>query len=495
MGTKTSDLTALTGANTATGDLLAIVDVSDATMAPSGTTKKITRDELKTALLAAPGPIGATTPAAGAFTTLTIGGIPVMPAVNNIGVAGGIGFGVGIAPELPTGMSPLPGTYDQSSANYGNYQYSDGSVMVWVPAFWYKYGTGANGFAVNVCDVKSYATYADVTTAAAAGYALHRAFYNGGAIKTGFFVDKYLCSRNGSVASSLANGIVLSSAIRGGLTDTPFSIVGAANAFYGTFAAAKTRGASFHPKTMFQNGALALLSLAHGSASTSTTYCAWYSSGATNFPKGNNNNALGDVNDGTILYTWDGNATYAGCGKTGSANYPAKVAHNGQACGVMDLNGLVWEIAPIGLTSNGTNFYLLNTAVDVATITASNTLATDCWGATGLAAMYTSLGATYGALTASNTNKVFGAAAQVLSEATSGAAWAMAGAGIPLVGGVGGSNQFGNDYMYDSRPNELCLLSGASWGDSTNAGVFALHCGADRGGSSDTFGFRSALYL
>ena len=69
-----SGLTALTGANTATGDLLEIVDVSDTTMAATGTNKKITRDEMKTALLVAPGPIGGTTPAAGSFTTLAASG-------------------------------------------------------------------------------------------------------------------------------------------------------------------------------------------------------------------------------------------------------------------------------------------------------------------------------------------------------------------------------------------------------------------------------------
>ena len=155
----------------------------------------------------------------------------------------------------------------------------------------------------------------------------------------------------------------------------------------------------------------------------------------------------------------------------------------------------MWEITPFGLTSNGTNFYLLNTAVDVNTITASNTLATDCWGATGLAAMYTDIGTTYGALTASSSNKIFGSAAQVLSEATSGTAWAMAGAGVPLVGGVGGSNQFGSDYMYDARPNEMCPMAGGYWNLSSNAGVWSLYCSYARRSTNEFFGCRSALYL
>lgn len=460
--TKISALTALTGADLANDDAFAVVDTS------ATATKKITFAELK---------------------------LGILGAINNIGTAGQQGFGVGIAPSLPTNMAKLYGTEDPASDNYGNYQYTDGSIMVYVPAFYYKYGTGANGFALNVCDIKPFSQYADVATANAAGYALHRAFYNGGTIRPGFFVDKYLCSKNGSIASSLKNGVVLSSTTRGGLASTPFSSIGQADAFYGVIGGAKTRGASFHPKTMFQNAALALLANAHGGASTNTTYNAWYSASSTNFPKGNNNNALGDTNDGTIAYVWDGNATYAGCGKTGSANFFSKTTHNGQNCGVADLNGLVWEIEPFGLTSNGTNFFLLNTAVDVTTITASNTLATDCWGATGLAAMYTDIGTTYGPLTASATNKVFGAAVQVLSEATSGTAWAMAGAGIPLLGGVGGSNQFGNDYFYDARPNEMCPFRGGGWDSGSAAGVWAHHCSASRGTSSARYGWRSALYL
>ena len=415
--------------------------------------------------------------------------------VNHIGVPGQQGFGVGIAPGLPANMAKLYGTEDPASDAYGNYQYSDGSIMCYVPAFFYKYGTGANGLALNLADIRAFGYFADVATANAAGYALHRAFYNGGTIRPGFFVDKYLVSKNGSIASSLKNGVVLSSAIRGGLANTPFSALGQADTFYGAIGVAKTRGAAFHVKTQFQNAALALLANAHGSASTGTTYNAWYSAGATNFPKGNNNNALGDAQDASIAYVWDGNATYAGCGKTGSANFFAKTTHNGQNCGVADLNGLVWEITPFGLTASATNYFLLNASVDVTSITSGNTLATDAWGAAGLAAMYTDIGTTYGPLTGSNTNKTFGSAAQVLSEATSGTAWAMAGASVPLLAGVGGSNQFGNDFMYDARPNEMCPRAGGGWNGSSDAGVWALVCSYVRGDSGVVYGLRAALYL
>ncbi len=408
--------------------------------------------------------------------------------VNSIGTPGQLGFGVGIAPEIPTGFAAMTGTTDPASANYGNYQFSDGSVMVYIPAFFYKYGTGSNGLAVNVVDVKPYGFFTDVAAANAQGYALHRAFYNGGAIRPGVFVDKYQCSNNGGIASSIRNGNPLSS----NSAHNPFSgLTGApSNIYAGAINAAKTRGTRFFCNTQFIGAALALLANAHASASTNTTYCAWYMAGA-NFPKGNNNNALGDANDATIAYVSDG---YSNAGKTGSANFPAKVSHNGQLSGVMDLNGNMWEIR-LGLTSNGTNYYLLKTSVDVGTITSGNTLATDAWGATGLAAIYDNIGATYESMQATSSFKNIGAAGQVLSAATSGTAWAAAGAGIPLSTGTGGSNQFGNDGLWDYRPNELCVISGGSWYAGSDAGVWALLLNNVRGDSGANVGFRAASYL
>lgn len=48
--TKISALTTITGANTATGDIFPLVDISDTTMAASGTDKSITRAQLLAAL-------------------------------------------------------------------------------------------------------------------------------------------------------------------------------------------------------------------------------------------------------------------------------------------------------------------------------------------------------------------------------------------------------------------------------------------------------------
>lgn len=417
--------------------------------------------------------------------------------VNHIGTAGGPGFGVGICPALPSGFVGLPGHDVMGHDNYGNYQYSDGSIMCWIPAFYYKYGTGSNGLAVNAVDIKAHSAYVDVAAANADGFALHRAFYDGGIEQAGFFVDKYQCSNNGGIASSLKNGNPLSSAA----AHNPFSgLTGApADAFYGALLAAKTRGANFFCNSRFIQAALALLSLAHANASTSATFCAWYGT-TTNFPKGNNNNALADISDTTVKWQPDG---YQNCGKTGSAGYGggagnvfAKSTHNGQNCGVADLNGNMWEVN-LGLTSDGTNLYILNTAVAMKNVTGGNTLATDAWGATGIAAQYASLGATYESLVKANAWVLYGSAGQVLSAAVSGTAWAMAGAGIALAGGTGGSNAFGLDGCYQPAAwlNELCPVSSGYWSDGSGAGGWAFYLDVARGGSSALIGFRSAMYL
>lgn len=418
--------------------------------------------------------------------------------INNIGVPGAAGFGVGVCPSPPVGFAGLPGYWYSLDDNYGNYQYTDGSIMCWVPAFFYKWGTGSNGLDVNVVDIKPRSAYLTVADANAAGYALHRAFYDGGQEQVGFFVDKYQCSNNGGIASSIKNGNPLSSNSAhnpfAGLTGAP------ANAYYGAIAAAKTRGAAFFCNSRFIRAALALLSYAHAQASTSTTYCAWYSAGTTNFPKGNNNNALADTDDTAVKWQSDG---YLSCGKTGSAGYGggagnvfAKSTHNGQNCGVADLNGNMWEIN-LGLTSDGTNLYLLNTAVALKDVTGGNTLATDAWGAAGLAALYTSLGATYESLTKANGWVLYGSAGQVLSAALSGTAWGVAGAGIPLTGGTGGKNAFGLDGNYQPAawPNEMCQFSSGNWNIGSYAGVWAFTLNYARGNSSGGVGFRSASYL
>lgn len=495
--------------------------------------------------------------------------------VNDIGTPGMIGFGAGICPEIAAGYSALPGTFTLGSPEYGNYRYSDGSIMVWVPAFYYRIGHANNPtyeqYGANSIDVKPFSHFVSVVEANDAGYALHRAFYDGGDIVPGFMFDKYGCSNNSGTASSIKNGDPLSS----GSAHNPFSDLDGspANNYSGAIAAAKTRGSQFFPCSRFQIGALALLSLAHGQAAKSAAACAWFDpAGVTNFPKGNNNNALGDINDPTVSYLHDG---YVGgnSAKTGSGLPFAKTTHNGQACGIADLNGNMYSISlgmtciaatksitaagqtnPVTLTIashgyssgdklliasvggmtqindrifeitvvdtntislngvNGTGFsaytsggiatkgqlYATKTSVKMEDYTDGNTLATDHWGATGVAATMDAIDLPLRTDYPNNgINQRFGNAAnQVLAGDVSGDNWARTGLAVPLLDGLStsGTSQFGQDSYVQYIRNELCVVSGFHWAGGSYAGVFGAVLGHDRARSAADVGLRCASY-
>jgi len=418
-------------------------------------------------------------------------------AVNNIGVAGQPGFGVGICPgPLPSGVAGLSGYTDPMSDNYGNYVDASGSVMVWIPAFYYKYGNGTNGLTSNAVDIKPFNAFDGVSSANASGYALHRAFYDGG-VRDGVFVDKFACSN--SAGNNVSGGIFVS--VKNGVpcdTDGSQSGVGAIlgvggiNNYGRVQQAAKSRGANYHSISVFIAKALALLSLAHANASTNTAFCAWYLPTA-NFPKGCNNNALGDTNDPALSFASAGSGANPGKNRAGSANLFARTTHNGQNCGVSDVNGTIWNVA-FGLTSDGTNYYALKPSVRMRDLTGNDaTSSTSFFGSAGITANYDSLGATIGQATASNSTKIMGSTLPVLYSDVSGANWQAAGAGIPI--NVGGTNQFGNDGFFDFRPNEMCPLVGAHWDVGSSAGVWALNLNVVRTFSGANVGGRAALYL
>jgi hypothetical protein len=281
-------------------------------------------------------------------------------------VPGQEGFGVGICPsnKLPAGMV--------STREYGNYQYKDGSIMCWIPRFYYRIAHASNPtystYALNSVDIKGIDFFANTTDANTAGYALHRAFIDGGIEKDGFFVDKYKCSKNvsglGYIASSIPSALPLSTAAAHNPIADLTLVQGSttlSNYYYHTLEAPHHRdgidgnvnaNSIFFCCSKFIHSALGMLSLAHGQAATSTSSCAWYNT-TYNYPKGCNNDALKDIDDTSVIWKTDG---YLNCGKTGSAGYDggvgnvfAKSTHNGQNSGVADVNGLMYETS-IGIT-------------------------------------------------------------------------------------------------------------------------------------------------
>lgn len=259
---------------------------------------------------------------------------------TGIGDPGGVGFGVGVCANIPTGFVPMEGHTDPYSDNYGNYTYSDGSIMVWIPAFYVKWGNGTNGVPMNQPSVKDKSFFTDEASANAEGYVMHRAFIDGGLVKDGIFVDKY----SGSV--SVDNTHISSRKNVGPISSTSSNLAswGKPNSGLGLMGAAKLRGNGFSPLTFFVYNALATLSLAHASNSVSTQYCAWY--GATkNYPRGVNVNSTANPSletDSARVYrdSYPGGFYFM---RYGSWSVKGISSHNGQESGVQELVGQVEE--------------------------------------------------------------------------------------------------------------------------------------------------------
>lgn len=228
--------------------------------------------------------------------------------------AGTLGFGVGICPEniSKLGMDPLPGYDDVKNNNYGNYIHrvndtSTNSVQVW--------------------DVNDHECPSSAI--------LHRAFINGGKEKSGFFCDKYICSPDAAntMGISVKNGSVLSLSTSAYFTNRTSQLANCSGRLDDAITASRARGAGFQCMSVFQLGALRLLTLAHAQASKSNEFNAWYdSSGQHNLPKGATNGSGKD--DDRPNGTWQ-------YGLTGSCSVFAESTHNGQNSGIADLKGIL----------------------------------------------------------------------------------------------------------------------------------------------------------
>lgn len=143
-------------------------------------------------------------------------------------------------------------------------------------------------------------------------------------------------------------------------------------------------------------------------------------------------------------------------------------------------------------------FYGLKPSVDIATVTSGATLATDHWGAAGVAALFDELpmawrtdypnngfGQRYG----NGANAVFG-----LTTATDRARTM---AGMPTSGGVSGSGSsaMGTDWFYQYLINQLCARSRGYWSHGSFAGGRFRYLYGARSFANDYVGFAASVYL
>ena len=432
---------------------------------------------------------------------------------NYIGVPGTMGFGIGIYPTasspLPEGFSEMEGTRIVGHTNYGNYQYKDGSVMCWIPKFYFKWSTG------NVIEIASDLDYENETEAEKDNFLLHRAFIDGGVIKTGFFYDKYF----NSIGYDLRPV-----SVRGGIPfnfnpDSPYSypninIMFPQNSHLIEFS--KRRGKGFFTTSIYMHGALAFLSLAHGIASTEEYHCAWYGNTSTRFPKGCNNNELGDTNDRSIKY--DPVEEGSPMPKTGTGFPFAKTTHNGQDSGIADLNGCRNEKV-IGYTQISDSYnddrvtggdsdtgFLLKDIIKISELTG-------LWGrdngemnafgpSSHIGALYDRLGAD--SFRSLEDLKYGNGEVEVFRNATfRSEQWLGYCAGLPFndnsVNSNGtstsGTSKYGTDeYNLAARVANCSARVGGTYDSTTKAGIFAMNMAKPHFDSTEKDGYRCAYY-
>lgn len=415
---------------------------------------------------------------------------------QTIGVAGQQGFGVGVYGGDPAdltamGLSPMQGCENPASENHGNYKHTNGSIMCCVPAFCYRLGNsnapsysrdGDNALEIKgASEFPQFAhnkAFVDGDADFGNGWILHRAFVDGGKMKNCFFMDKYLCSNNGSGQAASIKNADWSMCIDVSLYYSTM-IFGGDGVGYDAITFSRARGDHYSLTTVYQWSAMAMLSLAHGQAATSTSYCAWYDpTYNTNYPKGATTDSLTDISDSSIMYT--AHAYNPFLAKTGSSNNAKKVSHNGQLCGIMDVAGMGSQLS-IGATNKSDGIVgLMKLNVSAHDFTLSNRIDN-------------SLHETFSTAFRDGDKHFSG-----LRSGKSGTInWASCGV-IPFETKL--SVLFGEDQYREYSASDIGLKMGlgSSWG--TPAGVF---CRSFRGygptgtswtSSSPYFGFRTAGY-
>ena len=399
--------------------------------------------------------------------------------IYSLGQPGEIGFGVATAKAewlAPLGLTALDGHDRKTSPNYGNYMHmASGAILVCIPKHYYKITNNIFEFSDTL----------------KTGFVIDRSFLNGdglgGTIELpAIFVAKYGLTKNGTKASAERYKDPLSCAAAhnpiSALDGTPTNTQG------GFYKAVKTLDVKAILTPIFHYTMLARMAKAHGEASS--IYACAYVDVKPLQPKGCNNNALGDTNDANVVYTTSG---YSNCGLTGSGVPFAKTTHNGQACGVADLNGNMWEVASGFIRTNANGFLVFKDTVDIRIITDDGNGATGAYNIAHYDPI--DLSSVIGAQNAwtyfgNANNQVFG-----FSTDKNTATYKQTAIGIPLAAGIGGTVEFGNDGLYRALVDQLSVLVGGDWIGAAISGVFAMHLYGARSNSNVYSGGRASFLV
>ena len=470
-----------------------------------------------------------------------------------IGLAGLRGFGVGCCrPELlPDDITTMPGTYDRFSPNYGNYIHvPSASIVCFIPSHYIDIQAPGN------TDAPNYGTRVVISGTQSGNNVLAKAFRNGGGSLAGVFVDKYQgsnCLPDGSGRPNSTDGlpgtlpssggilasrplhwpvsaIVLSTTLR-----SPFSLLTSqalnpsqgtpADNYGGVWAACRSRGVDWHPVPIWLRIHLGYLALSHAQAllttggtpvSGATANSAWMDV-APYAPKGNNNNAGADVNKTSLVFSrtdvagannvsgfaGEASRAFTGAARIGTLSAVEHTTHNGQLCGIVDVNGNQWDVTP-GLTNVGgvNSGYKVFSDLDDYTTVSGNAGITGAANVISLAADTGDNGVWW-----TDANAWIYLIPHVGGTYHPSSTWsanttrkAMAECGLPRQAGTSvtqtSTNIFGGDGLFRHHVNDLFPRVGGNWFVGASAGSFAVDLGAGSSVSATArVGARSARFL
>lgn len=398
-----------------------------------------------------------------------------------IGKAGQKGFGVGVYGGDPAdltamGLAPMEGCEDPTSDNYGNYIHTNGSVMVFIPAFAIRIGNASaplySKYGADTIEI------GDVGLNGKDGWAIPRGFYDGGNLHQGFFIDKYLNSKDATKkqAISVKNGDPIALSVSYNKSSELPNCIGR---IQDAIELSRARGEHYSLVSCYQWAVISLITQAHAQASAGTEACAWYdASGQKNYPKGNNNGGR-DVDDNTITFTTAGSGSFEQVRKTGSAVPLAKTTHNGQVSGICDVNGNMWQPVLGWRSPTYRNFKLAKLSVKMHDFTKDNIsnsmlfdeIPTD----TGDGRYYWQRG-------------------KSLYSDTSGSGWAMNGVMPKSIRGTSEDAMYGKDYVVLNYDTYRVLLVAGYYGSGASAGSWFRNGNNNWGYDDSLASFRAAAY-
>ena len=314
--------------------------------------------------------------------------------IGDIGAPDSPTFGVGIpsdeeAEAFIPGMTKHPDFYDETKPGYGSWILPEKSfgvtqahitgIVKYIPKFYWHplfKGDGGTDNLLSDEEIEALVPYVDVTKeqmirvrdkypysgvvfasssafaneseANAQGFILPAAFIDGGKEKNGFFISPTLTTFEAN-----GDGGTFYFGQTRGESEKKLWRLNNANGF-GNLSSFGCKGQAFDaiiiPRRYSQNlccesvytvAAIALISLCVAQYATSTTESAWYSSGATNYPKGINQTSY-DTDDFSVALNTNMSITTGSIFPSTEEGY-CKTTHNGRLNGITHVNGWLWR--------------------------------------------------------------------------------------------------------------------------------------------------------